>query len=87
MAGTPIDSVKHWEDTVRPIEGDKIEPILKVEQSLDDREANGGQEDGTPADEQRLWDELANKYEDLQRKVTEQFGDGFEEAIDGPPAA
>ena len=77
--------MKHWGSSVRPTEEVKTKVILPVEQSLDDQEAKKADEDEEPAGEQKQWEEFAEKYEELQRRVAEQFENGARDKGDGPP--
>ena len=64
MACQPLDSKRKRTIVVRPPGGNKQDIIAPIHE-----EPNDHGDDGEMAGSEDKWDELADKYEDLERKV------------------
>ena len=84
MAGTPIVSAKEMVGTVRPKAQDQLQQLYPVEVLLGDREAEDETQERLPGEQVQQWSELADKYEELGKKVEEYLDVKKETEKDGP---
>lgn len=63
LAGTPVAFAKRSAGIARPIEHFKAQAIFPLDQSLDDQEAEEKQEGDEPVEEEKRWEEYANKHD------------------------
>ena len=85
MAGTPIASVKEGVSTVRPHTESQMQPLYPIEELLGVREAEVKGQEGASGEETKKWEELADKYEQLEDKVARYFENEDKHPESGPP--
>ena len=75
------------ESTVRPQTSEEDQPLYPVDVSPDGRGKEFEKSDEKLGKEERQWEDLASKYEALEKKVAEYFDDqGTPESRDPPVA-